>query len=277
MNIKDIKLVVSDLDGTFLRSDKTVSKANQETLKKLKELNVPFAIASGRPLKAITFNIKNWQIEDDVRYIIYGNGYGLYDLKENKDHTSYPMLKEWNMLILKDALSLGLNAVDYGGDHIEALKEDTVTKRVETYNGYKTELVKEDYFYKDFFKFMISGNKEKLDDFERYYLPKYQDMPFHGYRSNIDIIEFNDKRVSKYSMLENLCQILSISTDEVLGFGDGNNDIELLKRLKYGVAMKNASDLLKKQVKYISKSNDDDGFSDFIGRLIDGKENIERI
>ena len=49
------------------------------------------------------------------------------------------MLKEWNMLILKDALSLGLNAVDYGGDHIEALKEDTVTKRVETYNGYKTE------------------------------------------------------------------------------------------------------------------------------------------
>ena len=49
---KPVTLVVTDLDGTLLTSDKNVSEKNKEAIRKLKEHGILFGIASGRPVES---------------------------------------------------------------------------------------------------------------------------------------------------------------------------------------------------------------------------------
>ena len=52
------------------------------------------------------------------------------------------------------------------------------------------------------------------------------------------------------------------------GFGDGNNDIQLLKKAGIGVAMANATDQVKAVSDYITGTNDEDGVATFIEKYI---------
>lgn len=51
----------------------------------------------------------------------------------------------------------------------------------------------------------------------------------------------------------------NITPDEVMAFGDGENDIEMLKFANIGIAMGNADDIVKKNANYITNSIDEDG------------------
>ena len=55
-----------------------------------------------------------------------------------------------------------------------------------------------------------------------------------------------------------------LSPDNLMAFGDGGNDIEMLKLAKYSYAMDNASPDAKEAAKYLAKSNNEDGVLDAI-------------
>lgn len=76
-----IKLVATDLDGTFLRNDKSISQENLDTLKFLGEKGILRVIATGRNLKK-TMEVIDSTIPFD--YIVFSSGAGVYDLKQNK-------------------------------------------------------------------------------------------------------------------------------------------------------------------------------------------------
>ncbi|MBP0977629.1 MAG: HAD hydrolase family protein, partial [Oscillospiraceae bacterium] len=79
-----VRMICTDLDGTLLRSDKTVSKYSLEVLKKASEKGILIVPVTGRHLGGIPNEI----LEQGVRYVIFSNGAGLYDLSAGK------MLKE---------------------------------------------------------------------------------------------------------------------------------------------------------------------------------------
>ena len=58
-------------------------------------------------------------------------------------------------------------------------------------------------------------------------------------------IEVMPKGVSKASALLRIGKKLGISTEEMMAFGDAENDMEMIKTVKYGIAMGNAMDSLK--------------------------------
>lgn len=72
------------------------------------------------------------------------------------------------------------------------------------------------------------------------------------------------KLATKKHAIEKLIEILGIKKEEVIGVGDGNNDIPLFESVGYKVAMGNAVDNLKKHADYITDSLDNDGFAKFI-------------
>jgi len=76
-----IKLVATDLDGTFLRNDKSISKENLETLKFLGEKGIYRVIATGRNLKK-TMEVVDSSVPFD--YVVFSSGAGVYDLKQDK-------------------------------------------------------------------------------------------------------------------------------------------------------------------------------------------------
>ena len=57
---------------------------------------------------------------------------------------------------------------------------------------------------------------------------------------------------------------LDISADEIMAFGDAENDIEMLQKVKYGYVMENAKDFMKEQFQWIAPSFNDEGVLEVI-------------
>ena len=80
--MKRIKLVATDLDGTFLMNNKSISKPNLEALRTLGQNNIVRVAATGRNLIKI-----NEVIPEEVPfdYYVYSSGAGIFD-KNRKNH-----------------------------------------------------------------------------------------------------------------------------------------------------------------------------------------------
>lgn len=77
-----------------------------------------------------------------------------------------------------------------------------------------------------------------------------------------------NKNCSKSNALKALCKHLSISQTEVIAFGDGDNDIDMLQFAGIGVAMGNASNYVKSKADYVTLSNEENGVADVIYKKI---------
>ena len=81
-------------------------------------------------------------------------------------------------------------------------------------------------------------------------------------------LTINPKSVNKLSTLEKICKDLNHSIDEVVFFGDGENDLELIKSVGIGVAMDNAIKVLKEKASFVTLSNDADGIVEFLEKKL---------
>ena len=77
-------------------------------------------------------------------------------------------------------------------------------------------------------------------------------------------IDINSKDVSKGNSLLWLCEYLDISSMEVIGFGDGDNDISMFKVIGKSICVDNASDNLKKFADEITLSYNENGVFKYI-------------
>lgn len=72
------------------------------------------------------------------------------------------------------------------------------------------------------------------------------------------------KLATKKHAVDKLIEILGVKKEEVIGVGDGNNDMPLYEAVGYKVAMGNAVEILKKSADYITETLENDGFAKFI-------------
>ena len=70
-----------------------------------------------------------------------------------------------------------------------------------------------------------------------------------------DVIEMTDSVVSKAAALRQLCESRRLANEEVLCFGDSENDLEMLQEFRYGHIMRNAEEPLLAQVNHIAPAN----------------------
>ena len=77
-----------------------------------------------------------------------------------------------------------------------------------------------------------------------------------------------DKTCSKASSVITLAQYLNIPLSEVMAIGDNINDLEMLQQVGWGVAMGQASDLIKEAAHAVTASNAEDGVAQAIERYI---------
>ena len=81
-------------------------------------------------------------------------------------------------------------------------------------------------------------------------------------------IEVMPKGVSKASALLRIGEKLGISTDEMMAFGDAENDMEMIKTVKYGIAMGNAMESLKKAAWDVTDTNDQMGIAKALDKYV---------
>ena len=73
--------------------------------------------------------------------------------------------------------------------------------------------------------------------------------------------EFTDKNIDKGSAIENILIPMGYKKEEIMAFGDGENDINMIKLAHIGIAMGNAIESLKEVSDYVTESNENDGIA----------------
>ncbi len=95
------------------------------------------------------------------------------------------------------------------------------------------------------------------------YLPNCRSARWHELFT--DIVPNN---VSKVSGIEAIAKYYGFEQNEVAAFGDGGNDVEMLRWARLGIAMGNAEDSVKAQAHCVTTSVDDDGILNAVNNWI---------
>ncbi len=115
-----------------------------------------------------------------------------------------------------------------------------------------------------FFSFIV-GIKTALEDLKN----EYNLECVYSAGLFLDYMPIN---VNKGTSLIQLIKLLNISREQVIAFGDNDNDIQMLQTAGWPVVMANANNEIKSYAKLIAKSNAEDGVADMLERIFLKKE-----
>ncbi|MCD7778511.1 MAG: HAD family hydrolase [Clostridiales bacterium] len=267
-----IKLIVTDLDGTLFTSDHlTISERNIKALKRAREKGIKLAISSGRAYCLLDDVIRQLGAVD---YIMTSNGAASADSSGRIISADFIEYEEWKNIYATLAKE-GIVTEVYCGGNTYLNKEDfakyenpslgepalNVLKGIITPCG-------------DVLKNLEGKSAEKLysiyvekEVFDRF-KEKFEKIGMEVTSSIPHNMEISKKGINKGRGLKKLCSALGIDLDEVMAFGDEENDIEMLKAAGYSYAMKNASKAVKETAKFITESNDNDGVAAAVEKLL---------
>ncbi len=275
-----IKLVVADLDGTFLNSNHlTIPKENIKAFKRAHEMGIKVAIASGRTKILTDYLMEQLPFLD---YLITSNGAVTYDLHTGKVVCSFLMgntqsidifniLKDYNLIYeiyfdgkcFMNNESYAMFDTEHVSPHIHDLLKDfikPVPSLEALINGQGIEKL----------NILSLTGEERLSLEEKIsgvaFASSFPIMK--GVNGNLEMTHPN---ATKGFAIKGLCDALNLSHKNVMCFGDGENDCTMLSFADYSFAMANGSDLAKSTAKFITDTNDNFGVAKAINKYVFGE------
>lgn len=279
----DIKLIVTDLDGTFLNSNHlTIPKENIEAFKKAHEMGIKVAIASGRTKILADYIVEQLPFLD---YLITSNGAITYDLHTGQVVCStlmsnsesveiFNILKEYNLIYEiyfdGDCYMNNESYAMFDGEHVSPHIHDLLKDFIKPVSSLE--------------EFIDGKGIEKLNILsltaeERIELEeKISNNCDVAFASSFPIVkgkngnlEMTHEKATKGFAIEGLCKAMGIDGTNVMCFGDGENDCSMLSFADHSFAMANGTDLVKSTAKYITDTNDNGGVAKAINKYVFGE------
>ena len=262
--MKDIKIIVSDLDGTLLDDKKFLPKENFDAICEARKKGIKFGIASGRPVEGLLSLLSVWNLENQMDFLVGMNGAQVYDM-ETKETTTYHTISPKTIHEIVDLYkNLDCNPTIYVGKNLVAQKRTERLLEIEKLHSLKVDYADIKEFVKENQpKLLLYVNPLKMNEVEEY-TKSLNRTDFRAFKSGKDMFEFVHPLCSKAVGIEKICEKFNATLDNVLAFGDTTNDLEMLEQCKYSVCMSNGSDDAKSVAKYIGKTNNEGGLGLFI-------------
>lgn len=264
MDCTKLKLVVSDMDGTLLNSKHEVSQDFIEIFKKLRELEIAFAVASGRQYYSLRERME--EIQDELIYIAENGAIVVHDKEELH---LVPMDKEVVHELIREIRKLKSKYLILCGReqaYIESTDPGFMKQFLNHYEKYKVvdDLleVKNDVFLK-FTLCDLSGAEENSLPHLEHFKDRLQVK-----LSGKIWIDFNHKDAQKGNALKAVQEKLNIKREETIAFGDYLNDIELFQHSGSSYAMENAHKEVKAVATHSAGSNDELGVERVLNELL---------
>ncbi|WP_265455474.1 HAD family hydrolase [Enterococcus sp. HY326] len=234
--MENIKIIFFDIDGTLIDMEKKqISEKMLQTLIELKKKGIIICIATGRsPIALPQFE----QVEFDAFLTFNGS----YCFNQRETILSNPIPTEDVRQIIQNASALQRPVA-------VATKNKTIANGTDAdlaeYFGFAHQpvIVSEDFAEvvenEDIFQVMLGSEKK---DYDKVMEETHNAKIVAWWNRAVDIIPLSS---GKGSGIAKILAYYNFDQSEALAFGDGNNDIEMLKAVGWGVAMDNASEDLK--------------------------------
>ena len=267
MNLSEVKLVVTDMDGTLLNNNSEVSDRFFEQFEELKKRNIHFVAASGRQYQSIVHKLES--IKNDISIIAENGGLMQHKNKTNVllKLTLEDVLK--SIKILRKTKDCYIVLCGRKSAYIETNDAEFISKFSEYYNAYKivedlTKVTNDDFMKIAVYHFESS---------EDYILPHISEIE-NNYQVTVsgqNWLDISHKDANKGYALSMLQKDMGISKNETMVFGDYNNDLQMLELAYFSYAMQNAHPSVKKTANFETKSNMEQGVESVLEELINSK------
>lgn len=261
-----IRFMLSDIDGTLLRADHSLSQANINAVRSLRDAGILFTVASSRPPRAMRQQIADLGI--DLPTVAF-NGANIINVDGSllKAHRIAPATAGTCLqLFATEQVAVWVFAddqwllTDPHGDYVEhernTLGYDFV--QVDDFGGYLDRIDKIVASSKDF---------ELLKRLETQLNPLIADSALAA-RSQSYYLDVTALDANKGTALVTLAEVLGVELAQTAAIGDAGNDVAMFLRAGLSIAMGQAETAVKTQANYVTGSNQEDGLATAIQRYI---------
>lgn len=275
-----IKAILLDIDGTLTTSEKEISPKTKEALLKAQASGIRLAVVSARTENGLARFGRWLDFENNHGMLIACNGALIKDMQTGECLSDVCMPLEVSTAILKELANYeGLIPLVTYGRHIYTndvfagmlhLTEPDGSTRdfdVIAYEARSNEylLCEEDnlaafFADKPVSKILVSGQPEYLEKAAPLFSAPFKETSANLFTAPY-FYEFNPKGINKADAIKQAFAELGIGFDEMMAFGDQQNDIPMLESVKYGIAMGNATDACKAAAFDVTDDNDHDGIA----------------
>jgi Cof subfamily protein (haloacid dehalogenase superfamily) len=271
----DKYLISVDLDDTLLTSDKQITKESIDYINSLVNQGHYFIINTGRPhqgalrfLKALNINMP--MVVNNGGAIVYFDE----EYKTIKDFHIFPMnikqIKKIHHKVKHMIYSASVTSlykyysydfsklpfwVVHSSENISFIEGD-IEETLDSIPHICEFCIKEE-FEEAFDKIITQKQFKNLN------VTKW------GHFDNVVSYEISSIKASKGNAMEYLCKKYNIKLENTLSFGDQLNDVSMIEKANYGVAMINSRDKVKEKAKYITEFDfNNNGVIEFIKTVI---------
>lgn len=267
-----IKLVALDLDGTTLREDKTFSPMLIDTIHKVQDMGVTVAICTGRAPESVNEFAHILGLDKGHGYCVCFNGGSLINIEDITKDLSVNCLNAQDLIDVEaQAAKCGCAIHAYSDRRVLLTESNIVFTEMEIAASmqpfekllFPNEVNSQEQVY----KIIAVGEESKLDNM-RNSCPQEFNERFNIARTHPNFLEFMNKDCSKGATLKRLCEILGITLENVVAFGDAENDIEMIAEVGIGVAVANAMPRLKEVAKFHTFNYLEDGVAIYLQKLL---------
>ena len=261
-------LYISDLDGTLLKKDVSLSEFTVKTVNELIGKGMIFSFATAR--SRYTSSKLTSELNISAPVVIY-NGTFICDLKSGKKIVSNDFSRTEAKYILDKLLDKGVFPMVHAflGESEKYLFDeknmsrgmaDFQSKREQDERRTPVDVYDLDPY--DVFYFTCIDDEDKLKSLYEELRSSYQCLYTKDIYSGDYWLEILPNKATKASAIRELKSILGC--DKVICFGDGTNDIAMFKDADERYAVANAHPELKKLATGIINSNEDDGVAKWL-------------
>lgn len=245
-----IEAIFFDIDGTLISFEThKMTEALQNALVKLKENGIKLFIATGRHISEM----------NELEKYPYFDGYitlnGCYCYNENGPYFTSPISEKDKLTAIKLAskkivpialIDDSTMTVNYRNDYVirAATMANVPIPEIQDPNVYLN---------REVYQLVL-------------YCPAHEDEVILSQMDSLtasrwhpDFIDVTPKHIAKHIGIQETCRIYHLNIENCMAFGDGGNDIDMLKSVGYGIAMGNSSESVKQAAKETTLSCEEDG------------------
>ncbi|MEV6598946.1 HAD family hydrolase [Actinoplanes sp. NPDC051346] len=263
----EFRLVASDIDGTLIRDDGTLSPRTIDVLDRLHDRGVPTVLVTGRPVRWLR------QLYDQMAEplpAVCANGAVVYDPDSDEILRAAPLSVELLLDVtkrLREAVPDVALAVEVENGRSFWYEEKWPLRWDAEHHAVRMLTTPEELTTAPAVKLLARSARHEPDEFAELVSRTLGELAVATHSSSSALVEISAAGVTKAAGLAWLCEREGIDATEVIAFGDMPNDLPLLAWAGRSVAMGNAHPAVKEVADEVALTNDEDGVAAYLERL----------
>lgn len=257
------RLVATDLDGTLLHSDGTVTARTRAVLAELDARGVPVVFTTGRPIRWMD---DLWVEVGGHGLAICSNGGIVYDVAEHRVRHAMPIERDTGIRV-GELLRTAIPGTTFALEKTTGFaREDTFMPRVPPPVHIPTGSLEE--IFDDTVVKMLARHEELAPEpFWEQVEEAVGSLVTTTWSATGTLVEMSAHGVTKATTLSRLCVELGVAPEDVIAFGDMPNDLTLLAWAGTSYAMSNAHQLVRDVADHVAPPNDEDGVASVLAAV----------